>query len=124
MDSASSASDMIGSEIFLTMTALPDSEAATSLVLMAAAVEQTTDGVGDGGAVDDRAIDDAVGRQRFGAETGDLEGLADRLQFHRFDGARSDVEADQCLGSTEHSSPQSPSIALIGTTQWQVKCHG
>src|SRR3954469_7732191 len=34
MDSASSASDMIGSVIFLTMTALPDSEAATSLVLM------------------------------------------------------------------------------------------
>src|SRR5579859_4568738 len=34
MDSASSLSDMIGSEIFLTMTALPESDAATSFVLM------------------------------------------------------------------------------------------
>src|SRR6476660_2344650 len=35
MDSASSASDMIGSVIFLTITALPESDAATSLVLIA-----------------------------------------------------------------------------------------
>ena len=34
MDSASSASVITGSVIFLTMTALPDSDAATSLVLM------------------------------------------------------------------------------------------
>ena len=53
---------MTGSVIFLTMTALPESDAATSLVLMPAAVEQAADRVGHRGAIDDRAVDDAVGR--------------------------------------------------------------
>ena len=77
------------------MTALPDSEAATSLVLNALVVEQPADRVGDGVAVDDGAVDDAVGRDRFAAEGGDLEALADRLQLDGLDGARADVEADE-----------------------------
>ena len=59
---------MTGRLIFLTMTALPDSDAATSLVLNALFVEQAADGVGDGAAVDDGAVDDAVGRHRLDAE--------------------------------------------------------
>ena len=50
------------------MTALPESEAATSLVLNALLLEQAPDGVGDGAAVDDGAVDDAVGRHRLDGE--------------------------------------------------------
>ena len=76
------------------MTALPESEAATSLVLNAVLSNSAADGVGDGGAVDDGAVDDAVGRHRLAAERGDLVALAGRLQLDRLDGARADVEAD------------------------------
>ena len=57
-------------------------------------LEQAADGVGDGGAVDDRAVDDAVGRHRLDGEGDDLEALAGRLQLDGLDGARADVEAD------------------------------
>src|SRR5690606_104905 len=58
------------------------------------AVEQTTDGIGDGGAVDDRPVDDAVGRNGFDAPAGDLPALALRTQLDRLDGAGADVEAN------------------------------
>ena len=60
------------------MTALPESEAATSLVLNALRLEDAADGVGDRGAVDDGAVDDAVGRHRLDAERGDPVALARR----------------------------------------------
>ena len=50
---------MTGRLIFLTMTALPESDAATSFGLeRLVAVEQAANGVGDRAAVDDRAVDD------------------------------------------------------------------
>ena len=49
------------------MTALPESDAATSLVLNALFSKSAADRVGDGGAVDDGAVDDAVGRDRLDA---------------------------------------------------------
>ena len=54
-----------GREIFLTMTALPDSDAATSVALKPLVVEQAADGVGDGDGIDDGAVDDGVGRHRL-----------------------------------------------------------
>jgi hypothetical protein len=44
------------------MTALPESDAATSLRLERLVLEDAADRVGHGGAVDDGAVDDAVGR--------------------------------------------------------------
>jgi hypothetical protein len=67
-----------------------------------AAVEQASDGVGHRRRVDDRTVDDAVGGKRLGAERDDLESLSRRLQFDRLDGARTDVEADNGLGSSKH----------------------
>ena len=88
------------------MTALPESEAATSLVLNALLLEQAADGVGDGAAVDDRAVDDAVGRDGLGGERGDAEALARRLQLDRLDGARADVETDDrfAFAETKHDA--------------------
>ena len=63
--------------------------------------EQTADGVGDGAAVDDRAVDDAVGRDWLEAERDDLVALARRLELDRLDRARPDVEADDRLVFTE-----------------------
>jgi hypothetical protein len=74
--------------IFLTITALPDSDA--------------PDRVGDGGAVDDRAVDDAVRRNRLAAERRHSVGLAGGLQLDRLDGARADVQADQGFRSAKH----------------------
>ena len=83
-----------GSVIFLTMTALPESEAATSFVLKAFDSNTRRIALGDGGAVDDGAVDDAVGRNRLAAEGRDTEALAGGLQLDGLDGARPDVEAD------------------------------
>jgi hypothetical protein len=60
-------------------------------------LENTADRVGDRGAVDDRPVDDAVGRHRLDRKGHDLETLADGLEFDGLDGARSDVEADDRL---------------------------
>ena len=79
------------------MTALPESDAATSFVLKALLLEEAADGVGDGAAVDDGAVDDAVGRHRLDGERGDLEALARRLELDGLDGARPDVEARRRL---------------------------
>jgi hypothetical protein len=56
-------------------------------------LEEAFDRVGDGGAVDDRAVDDAVGRDRLDRKGDDLEALADWLELDGLDGARPDVEA-------------------------------
>ena len=105
------------------MTALPDSDAATSLVLMLRLVEQAADRVRDGGAVDDRAVDNAVGRQRLGAEAGHFVALAGGLQLDRLDGARTNVQADEGFSSTKHvvsCFPETPKQAMakrfIGTS--------
>ncbi len=83
------------------MTALPDSDAATSFVvtfkpssrrLMASTTAVT---------VDDGAVDDAVGRDRLAAERSDFEALACRLELDRFDGARADVQTDEGFRSTK-----------------------
>ena len=87
------------------MTALPESEAATSLVLKALFSNSAADRVGDGGAVDDGAVDDAVGRHRLGARTPTTRKPLPRLELDRLDGARPDVEADDrfgFLGQTKH----------------------
>ena len=60
-----------------------------------AAVEEPADRVGDGRAVDDGAVDDAVGRHRLAAEGGDLVAAPGRLELHRLDRARTDVEAHE-----------------------------
>ena len=103
------------------------------------ALEQPAHGGGDGGAVDDRAVDDAVGRNGLGAEGHDLVALADRLQLDGLDGARSEVEPDERLGSVE--TPRCPvwkEVALGGSCReagfaqagcsapaaGQVNCHG
>ena len=57
-------------------------------------LEDTADGVGDRGAVDDGAVDDAVGRHRLDGKRHDLEALPDSLQLDSFDRARPDVEPD------------------------------
>ena len=51
------------------MTALPESDAQTSLALKALLrVEHAADGVGHGAGVDDGAVDDGIGRHRLAAE--------------------------------------------------------
>jgi len=60
IDSASSASVICGRLIFLTMTALPESDAATSLVFVPRR-SNTRRMVSPRRAVDDRAVNDAVG---------------------------------------------------------------
>ena len=59
-------------------------------------LEQAPDRVGDRRAIDDGAVDDAVGRHRLDAEGGDLERLARALELHGLDGARADVQTDDC----------------------------
>ena len=98
------------------MTALPDSEAATSLVLNALLLEHAADRVGDRAAVDDGAVDDAVGRHRLDGE-GDRRGSPCRRPSARraFDGARSDVEADDALWillETKHGVMSSVATAV------------
>jgi len=61
MASASSASDIDGRAIFLTMTELPESDAATSRVLMPPGLEQPRMLSATAAPVDDRSVDDAVG---------------------------------------------------------------
>ena len=65
-------------------------------------VEQPADGVDDRGAIDDGAVDDAVGRNGLAAEGRDLVGLAGRLQLDGFDRARADVESDEGFRSAKH----------------------
>ena len=48
----------------------------------------------DGRAIDDGAVDDAVGRHGLGAVRGDAVAFASRLQLDRLDGARTNVESD------------------------------
>ena len=72
------------------------------LGLDAAAVEQAADGVGDGGGVDDRAVDDAVRGHRLAAEIRDPVALAGLFQLDRLDGARTDVQTDQRFRSAKH----------------------
>ena len=83
IDSDSSASVIAGSAIFLTMTALPESEAATSLVLMPRLSKARRIASDDGGAVDDGAVDDAVGRNGLAGVGRDLVALPRRLQLDR-----------------------------------------
>ena len=52
--------------------------------------------------VDGPAVDDGVGRHRLAAEGRDFEGLAGRFQLDRFDGARSDIQADQGFRFAKH----------------------
>src|SRR5262249_40591382 len=69
--------------------------------------EQPLDRVGDRAAVDDRTIDDAVGRHRLDAEGGDLVAFAGRAQLHGLDRARPDVEPDHRFRvvQSKHSVP-------------------
>ena len=90
---------MTGRVIFLTITALPDSEAATSLDLNCLPAEHAADRVGDRARVDDRAVDDAVGRHRLDGDGADLVALAGRLELDRLDGARPDVQSHEALVS-------------------------
>ena len=69
-------------------------------------VEQPADGFGHRGAVDDCAVDDAVGRDRFDAEGGDAIARACRLQLHGLDSARSDVESYDGSGFAKHERPR------------------
>ena len=57
-------------------------------------LEEPPDGVGDGGAVDDGAVDNAVGGNRLDRKGDDLEAFARSFQLNSFNGARPDVEAD------------------------------
>ncbi len=66
MESASSASVITGSVIFLTMTALPDSDAATSLVWILRLSNSRRIASATAVAVDDGAVDDAVGGDGLG----------------------------------------------------------
>ena len=59
-------------------------------------LEQAPDRVGDRRAVDDGAVDDAVRRHRLDAERGDLERFARAFELHGLDGARADVQSDDC----------------------------
>src|SRR4029453_13778860 len=60
-------------------------------------LESPPDRVRDRRAVDDGAVDDAVGWYRLGRGGDDLEILARRFQLDRLDGVRSDVEAYDVL---------------------------
>src|SRR5581483_5223372 len=71
------------------------------------------DGIGHRGPIDDRAVDDAVGRNRFAGEGSDLVGFADGLQFDGFDGARSDVEADDSFWFAQSEHERTPSAKRI-----------
>ena len=102
MDSASSASVIAGSAIFLTMTALPESEAATSLVLMlrlskTRRIASTT--AAPSMMAPSTMLSGGIG---FAAEGRDLVALAGWLQLDRFDRARADVQADEGFRSAKH----------------------
>ncbi len=113
------------------MTALPESEAATSRVLNALPSKTLADGVGDGRAVDDGAIDDAVGRHRLDAEAHDLVALAAGLEFDGFDGARPDVEADERPRSYQTLDTSwrgvggglAAGAAVPRSSGWRGQCH-
>src|SRR5205807_290012 len=96
-----------------------------------AAVEQAADRVRHGGAVDDRAVDDAVGRQRLGAEARHFVTLAGLFQLDRLDGARANIQTHEGFGSTKHvvscfpETPKKPwQSALSAGSAAQVRCHG
>ena len=63
--------------------------------------KEAADGVGHGAAIDDGAVDDAVGRDRFDPEGRHAEPLPGGFQFDGLDGARPDVEAHEAFCSAE-----------------------
>ena len=66
-------------------------------------LEDAADRVGDSAGIDDGAVDDRIRRHGLAAERRHTESLSGWLQFDGFDGARSDVEAHDGLGSTKHT---------------------
>ena len=74
-------------------------------------VENATDGVGNGDSVDDRAIDDRVGRNRFRGVGRDLETLRSiRFQLNGLHRARSNVETDDGLRGAEEAHFESQGL--------------
>ena len=71
--------------------------------------------VGHRAGVDDRAVDDAVGRQRFDGDRDDLEAAPGGLQLDRLDRAGTDVQADHGLTSVEEHYAAIPSWCRADT---------
>ena len=94
IDSASSASVITGRLIFLTMTALPEREAATSFDLKAWFSNRRR--MASATAVPSMMAPSTMLSGGTGSmrERGDLVALAGRLELDGFDGTRADVQAD------------------------------
>src|SRR3954467_11325369 len=98
---------MTGSEIFLTMTALPDSDAATSLVLMPRPSNRRR--MASATAAPSMIAPSTIlsGGGGPGAQPGPPAGWPPRVGPARLGGGGADVEPDERLRSTKHRSPQS-----------------
>jgi hypothetical protein len=70
--------------------------------------EQAADRIRHGAAIDDGAVDDAVGGDRLDAHRRDAISLARGFQFDRLDRARTDVETNQAFSSAEQHVTLSP----------------
>ena len=74
------------------------------LALEGAALEHPADRVGDGAGIDDRAVDNGIGRHGRRGKRGDAVPFAGRLQLHRLDCAGPDVQAYNGFDFTKHST--------------------